>query len=116
MYSGHLRRQHHFELIPRLNTFQDGKHEIEAVLANLVSLRTGACQLVNETMVEVEISGAERVHQQHLAGEVVWMLGRDLCDVSLQDLEPRCRVGSISSEKFVNRGPRRHLDVGSRGF
>jgi hypothetical protein len=45
VYGGHL-RQHRLELLPRLNAFHNGKHEIEFVLVNLASFRTGGSQLI----------------------------------------------------------------------
>jgi len=61
VYSGHLRRQHHLELIPRLNTFHDGKDKIESALVKLASLRTGISQLTEETVVEIEIRRPRRL-------------------------------------------------------
>src|SRR3981081_1074377 len=85
MYGGHLRRQHRLELIPRLNTLHDGKHEIEVVLVNLASLRTGISQLIDETLDEVEIRRAERLHQQQGADGLVWMVRRELWALFVQE-------------------------------
>jgi hypothetical protein len=37
---GHLRRQHRLELIPRLDAFDHGQHEIQLALVGLAALRT----------------------------------------------------------------------------
>ncbi len=119
MYSGHLRRQHHLELIPRLNTFHDGKHKIESALVNLASLRTGISQLTEETVVEIEIRRAERLHQEHLADDFIRMVRRDADGLLfVQHFQPRRRFGSISGEKSLERGEllRRQLVFRLRGI
>ena len=47
-----------------------------------MSFRTGISQLMNQTFYEVEIRRDERVPQQHLADELVWMVEPDRCGAS----------------------------------
>jgi hypothetical protein len=54
----HLGRKHCLELIPRLNTFDDGQHEIEPVLVEVPALPTCIGELAHNAVLDTDLVGA----------------------------------------------------------
>ena len=74
MSGSHLGRQHRFNLILRLNVFDDGKHEIEIALVKPAICRNDICELPDKSAVKVEVRCPECFREECLTDHLVWMI------------------------------------------
>ena len=68
---GHLRRQHSFDLIPRLDSFDDGDHEIQIGFVDLRPSRSRACELLQQAKHECLVRRTQSVLHEQKASRLV---------------------------------------------
>jgi hypothetical protein len=100
---GHLSREHRLDLIPQLDVFDDGKHEIECAVVDLAVLPIQGGQLLEKAVEEIIVCRPEGLGEERVTDQLVRMIWGDgylICSI-FQHLHSWRRLGSSPSAKML---------------